>query len=548
MKIIKIGCNANNDIVIKNDSSVSSHHCQIVQHDNGTFSITDLGSANGTFVNGSRIKGEIKINPHDTVRIGNTTLPWQSYFAKHDKKSRKWPWQLLGILLLLALVALVLYFALKEDGKDEWVFPEVTITFDNDNPEGSLLHYDTDTLYIPSGETFEDAFLRKNPNYEQLKEEYNLGGAKLISEMSADCQGLNQSESYYETKIPIYSLPQLKLKPTINIDNNGNTSPEDPHDIVYLIYTKKILIPVDPVCKSNWGNGKGTFVIDIPIIICDGNTDVDIDDYDDAEEEPSDSDDNDENEKQDADNPEQIGDDDIVVTVSKGQMVEVDGNGVQNIVVVHNARAVLKTRCINHMEIYLDCAARRRGSPSGHTVRFTPFRLDASSKTFANQDAVWKHIETQKKFPVTFFVRPKLDRSQFDNKLEKKALIIYDHGHAFVRIPGIGLTGYGSRDGKWFGGEGNISNHDSYYEKYFDKLDSCTVMVTEHQLERIVKRYQELVKEKKDYYITRNDCTSFVMDLADAGGIKYGDRLKVQTPRYFMEQLKAHNNKQYFGY
>ena len=40
----------------------------------------DFGSTNGTFVNGLRISGQVTLNPNDTVRIGGTNLPWQSYF------------------------------------------------------------------------------------------------------------------------------------------------------------------------------------------------------------------------------------------------------------------------------------------------------------------------------------------------------------------------------------------------------------------------------------------------------------------------------------
>jgi hypothetical protein len=79
MKVITIGRNPENDVVIK-DSFVSRHHCQIIQDDNGNFRLADFGSSNKTFVNGQEIKGEVKINPNDIIRIGNSTLPWESYF------------------------------------------------------------------------------------------------------------------------------------------------------------------------------------------------------------------------------------------------------------------------------------------------------------------------------------------------------------------------------------------------------------------------------------------------------------------------------------
>lgn len=49
----RIGRDADNDIVVSNDS-VSSHHAKIQLEPDGAFRITDLGSNNGTFVNGAK--------------------------------------------------------------------------------------------------------------------------------------------------------------------------------------------------------------------------------------------------------------------------------------------------------------------------------------------------------------------------------------------------------------------------------------------------------------------------------------------------------------
>ena len=80
MKVITIGRSSENEITI-NDGSVSRHHCQIVQYDNGTFAIVDFGSTNGTYVNGQRISGQQTLNPNDVVKVGNTLLPWRNYFG-----------------------------------------------------------------------------------------------------------------------------------------------------------------------------------------------------------------------------------------------------------------------------------------------------------------------------------------------------------------------------------------------------------------------------------------------------------------------------------
>jgi hypothetical protein len=80
MKVITIGRNPGNNVVIS-DPNVSKNHCQIIQDDYGRFSLVDNNSTNGTFVNGQRRQGQISLQPTDVIRIGNTTLPWNSYFA-----------------------------------------------------------------------------------------------------------------------------------------------------------------------------------------------------------------------------------------------------------------------------------------------------------------------------------------------------------------------------------------------------------------------------------------------------------------------------------
>ena len=79
MKVITIGRSSENDVSLP-DMNVSRHHAQIVQADNGTYTITDLNSLNGTFVNGQRIMGTATLNESDFVKIGDSILPWKQYF------------------------------------------------------------------------------------------------------------------------------------------------------------------------------------------------------------------------------------------------------------------------------------------------------------------------------------------------------------------------------------------------------------------------------------------------------------------------------------
>ena len=79
MQAITIGRSNTNNVMLT-DMSVSREHAKIIRFDNGAYSITDLNSTNGTYVNGQRINGTVALYENDTVRIGETTLPWKEYF------------------------------------------------------------------------------------------------------------------------------------------------------------------------------------------------------------------------------------------------------------------------------------------------------------------------------------------------------------------------------------------------------------------------------------------------------------------------------------
>jgi pSer/pThr/pTyr-binding forkhead associated (FHA) protein len=68
---VSIGRAKNNDVRIQ-DSTVSSHHAKIVTFYNASY-IEDLGSTNGTFVNGKRVKKQT-LKPGDIISLGALSL------------------------------------------------------------------------------------------------------------------------------------------------------------------------------------------------------------------------------------------------------------------------------------------------------------------------------------------------------------------------------------------------------------------------------------------------------------------------------------------
>jgi len=67
-----MGRQSGNDVVVP-DEQVSRRHAEIEER-NGGLVVTDLGSSNGTFVNGTRITSAQTLQPGDTVQVGTTVL------------------------------------------------------------------------------------------------------------------------------------------------------------------------------------------------------------------------------------------------------------------------------------------------------------------------------------------------------------------------------------------------------------------------------------------------------------------------------------------
>ncbi len=59
---------------LTDDHELSRRHARIRRGDTGQLAIEDLGSANGTFVNGQRISGPVLLTPGDSVKVGSTTI------------------------------------------------------------------------------------------------------------------------------------------------------------------------------------------------------------------------------------------------------------------------------------------------------------------------------------------------------------------------------------------------------------------------------------------------------------------------------------------
>jgi len=72
----EVGRELDKDIVLSSDSTISRGHARLSQEQGGVV-VTDLGSSNGTYVNGQRLFGPMPIVPGDVVQFGSSKFTYQ---------------------------------------------------------------------------------------------------------------------------------------------------------------------------------------------------------------------------------------------------------------------------------------------------------------------------------------------------------------------------------------------------------------------------------------------------------------------------------------
>ena len=133
---VRMGRGSGSDIVLQ-DNQASRQHAEISRQGDQFF-IRDLGSTNGTFVNGERITAPRLLNPGDQVRIGETTLVCQAgamaaaQAVGEDWESQLWTeqkaapaagrpkfliWGLVGLVVVLLVAAAVVAALMLGRGK-----------------------------------------------------------------------------------------------------------------------------------------------------------------------------------------------------------------------------------------------------------------------------------------------------------------------------------------------------------------------------------------------------------------------------------------------
>ena len=74
--VLTIGRSSSCDLVLV-DRGISRRHAELRRQAGGAV-LTDLGSANGTYVNGRRLLGSCAVQPGDIIHLGNTDLVFKA--------------------------------------------------------------------------------------------------------------------------------------------------------------------------------------------------------------------------------------------------------------------------------------------------------------------------------------------------------------------------------------------------------------------------------------------------------------------------------------
>jgi hypothetical protein len=74
---LTIGRGGQNDIAIRTDEYASARHARFEPRQDGVW-VQDLGSTNGTYLNGTRLEHPRRLTRGDVIRIGETDLRYES--------------------------------------------------------------------------------------------------------------------------------------------------------------------------------------------------------------------------------------------------------------------------------------------------------------------------------------------------------------------------------------------------------------------------------------------------------------------------------------
>lgn len=270
------------------------------------------------------------------------------------------------IIVLLAIVSLVLAIFLctnncssKKTQSDSWYFPEDSSADSSDiepsSPIGKIIEQpslgikntagNVARVEVASHERYEDVVCRRWPEFEILKSGNGLGGAKLIGEMSADVCDIYVSQSIESSLFIIFSYNFLGLM----IDSSCTSPYKNVADRKLRISGGRIESVFSLFDRYS------TFLVMFAFENLTGQ--------------------------------------ELSICIKQGQMLEVDGSGVQNLVVDKSASFSLAAYENRRIQVSALCASHHRENPTGFVATFTPFVMSAGAEVYSSQETLWAYQE-----------------------------------------------------------------------------------------------------------------------------------------------------------
>lgn len=242
MKVVTIGRSQENDYVI-NEPGVSKYNTQIIKTDDGRFLIVDMGSVNGTFVNGRKISGEYPLKSGDTVIVANVSLDWQSLFAVENpspvhsvpQKKARGGWILaliLGAVVAVLITCFVVYMYFLKKQKEEEVKMIDTLSKEKAEYQEKARSTKEDNLVKDADiEAYEDALSKlldenakqnvETASTKKKLEEAKVTADKLKADKDKTLEELEEAEKKYNELLEESKAKQKILNDQIGLSEKS---------------------------------------------------------------------------------------------------------------------------------------------------------------------------------------------------------------------------------------------------------------------------------------------------------------------------------------
>ena len=243
MKVITVGRSSDCDIAI-HDAKASRIHLQILLSDDGKYYVVDMNSTNGTYVNGRRIAGQVRLQKSDIIRIGNTTLPWQKYISPNTtiKYRNNSILYIIIIILILLLICVGVYF---------WGI--------NSTKEQSPIKYATD---LPNNQVSHTEKIRsKNEKPSINSIPYDLVGHKLSEGVSDGYHKKDWAYSIENNSITNFSIDEVLANDNSSYLIISSFHLKGGNNFYYDTHVKISYINNGDGWELNYVNSLGMFVV-----------------------------------------------------------------------------------------------------------------------------------------------------------------------------------------------------------------------------------------------------------------------------------------------